>query len=75
MAVTDFNKTRDAAQLENCLAVLHVVQALPMVSGNLMSDANEGESYECLVRQLKVLHENIVQIALHAKTISSKHYQ
>lgn len=72
MAVLDFSKERVTTQLEDCLALLHVLQALPMMSGELVFDAGDGEPYETLAKRLVGLHENIVQIAIHAEAISSR---
>jgi hypothetical protein len=48
------------------LVVLNVVERLPVLSEGLMAAVDEGEPYETLCRQLRVLHHNLVEIARSA---------
>ncbi len=43
--------TTDSTQLYTVNQLLHNMQALPTLSASLLRDANDGESYEDLVRQ------------------------
>ncbi len=72
MGVLDFSEARVTSQLDECLALFHVFQALPIMSGDLMVDVSEGESDETLVNRLAVLHENIVEMAIRAKAVSGR---
>jgi len=47
----------------------HLMEALPIFSGDLVKQANEGEAYETLVRRIHVLHKNIEDLAAHAKEL------
>ena len=55
-----------ASQAANLLVVLNVVERLPVLSEGLVAAVDEGEPYETLCRQLRVLHRNLVEIALSA---------
>lgn len=60
----------DTGCIDDIRHFLHDVQALPVLSGALMSHAREGESYEALVRQLTTLHLNLSEYAERAWLLS-----
>lgn len=71
MATLNVTAQTKNAQLGECKGFLHIVSSLSVLSGSIMNDAEEGESYEMLLRHLKVLHDNIECIAHKAEEIES----
>ena len=56
-----------AVQMDRCLMVMNIAERLPIMSGGIVDDAREGESYELLVRRLDSLHHQLQSLAALAK--------
>ncbi len=47
----------------------HRVSALPVLTGSLANQVEEGESYETLARGIGQVHRNISEVAAHAEQL------
>lgn len=65
---TDSDTKRQAAQqMDKPLLLINIAECLPILSGEIIQDSDEGEPYEVLIRRIRVLHANIVEMANLAK--------
>jgi len=54
---------------KSLLLVINALEVLPIMTGGIIHDINEGEPYEKLVRRLKVLCEEVDLLALRARNV------
>ena len=52
-----------AAKADECLMVLNVVERLPIISQGVLDSLSRTEPHEVSVRRLKVLHQQIEELA------------
>lgn len=52
--------------IESLLLIINVLEVLPELTEGITNDINEGESYEVLVRRLKVLCAQIIVLSERA---------
>ena len=68
----DFSRTLyadRAARVRRYERFCHTVSALPILSRELVRQADEGEPYDALARGIAVLHKNLVELADQANRL------
>lgn len=63
-----------AEQMDGVLKLINLVERLPVLSAEIIRDTKEGEAYEVLVRRIRSLHTNIVELADLAAASKSFHF-
>jgi len=57
------------AEYAKALLVINALEVLPIMTGGIIHDINEGEPYDVLVRRLKVLCLEVDLLALRARNV------
>lgn len=70
--VTRSEPVSTAARMESFSGFFHMLESLPLLSGELVRQVEEGEAYEVLQRRIMVLHRNIVEFAECGKRLRDR---